>query len=87
MTQQPTSTRVARCSCGRTKPSTPDLPFLVTAEEAVHNICVCGYHRVAHEEPTRSRPHMLRTMSDGHDFTQRPVGDFDRFYCGHAGWD
>lgn len=82
------STRVALCVyCKAEAPSTSFLPFWQSAESRVAGQCVCGYAEVAHTEEVRNRPHLRNTMSDGHQFTQRPVEGHDSYYCGCRGWD
>lgn len=82
------NSRRARCSCGREVASFSGLAFRQTAESHAEGRCgTCGYADVAHEEPTRSRPHLARVMSDGHEFTQAEPRDYDTYYCGCRGWD
>lgn len=87
MSENTSTTRIARCSCGAERPSSPSLAFFESAESSDIGRCVCGYAEVAHSPEVRERPHMRRTMGDGHPFTQRPIADHDRFYCGCRGWD
>ena len=81
--------RKAVCySCRKSVPSHRFLSFLETAEHFAQGRCSdCGYADVAHEEPTRSRPHLAHVMGDGHVFTQAEPRDHDTFYCGCRGWD
>lgn len=80
--------RKARCSCGKEVPSHAGLPFLHTAERhAVGRCGLCGYAEVAHSPEVRARPHLKRSMGDGHEFTQAEPREFDTFYCGCRGWD
>lgn len=75
-------------SCRKTVASHRFLPFLQTAESHAQERCAhCGYADVAHEEPTRSRPHLAKVMGNGHVFTQAEPRDHDTFYCGCRGWD
>jgi hypothetical protein len=49
------------------------------------NLCICGYHRVAHvPDLTHSC-----TKNCGHCNNFQPHGpyEYDRYYCGHMGWD
>lgn len=77
--------RMARCGCGRTVPSSLDLPFFEWrgdgSYEATHSCKHCGYFESAHKT---GKPHLKHCE---HDF--EPRGDFglDAYYCGHAGWD
>lgn len=81
--------RKAVCySCRKSVPSHRFLPFRETAEHHAQGRCSgCGYAEVAHEEPTRSRPHLARVMGNGHEFTQAEPRDHDTYYCGCRGWD
>lgn len=80
------SARTARCRCGTLKPSA-DLVgdvFFVSAVADAKDRCVCGYYDTAHGKPPVA--HTPR-LADGHAFQQRPVAEFDSFYCGCRGWE
>jgi hypothetical protein len=82
--------RWAKCSCGRTEPSTEDLAFRQTAAQRAHDRCAqCGYAEVAHTPEVRARKHLVWKMGDGHEFvaTDPSTFEFDTFYCGCRGWD
>ena len=84
----PDRRRAVCYSCRKSVPSHAYLPFLETAEKQAEGRCThCGYADVAHEEPTRSRPHLARAMGNGHEFTQAEPRDHDTYYCGCRGWD
>src|SRR5262245_15367272 len=73
--------RSARCGCGNTAPSAPDLPFFEFCGEGSREaieVCKCGFNMVAH-----SKSH-FRCKAGG--FASRGPLD-DRYYCGHSGWD
>lgn len=82
--------RRARCYCGREEASTPDntLAFFEYtgpgSAESVELCGTCGYHAVAHGETNKvtGRPGIT-----DHEFVGKGPAEFDRFYCGHSGWD
>lgn len=73
--------RQSRCTpkC-KLVPSRVDLPFFEFrgegSREAV-DICVCGYHKVAHENG------LVRCRK----FTPKGAQQYDKHYCGCMGWD
>ncbi len=81
--------RVARCHCGNTAPSSPDLfcfTFRGEGSETATKVCKCGYFESAHErEDTRVSSEPVACPFGG--FT--PQGPFpdDGYYCGCDGWD
>lgn len=90
-----TTTRQARCACGRTAPS--DSPYLAFFEDRsapkVGECAHCGYTDIAHE---RFAGRLRDVVAAGtwprgvtpHDFEQRVEGrEFDSYYCGHGGWE
>jgi hypothetical protein len=91
--------RVARCTCGRERPSDPSLPFFEYRGEgsASAHHCVCGYAECAHDPDYmevacvhgpdgKRRPTVVEQgRCDG--FTPRGAWDHDTFYCGCRGWD
>jgi hypothetical protein len=93
--------RQARCNCGRTVPSDRGLAFFESCAAgsavATDTCAICAYHRVAHDPTT---PHMAQVERNGrtrlenlmaqlgpHDFAGQGELEYDRYYCGHAGWD
>jgi hypothetical protein len=84
-TEPDLSQRMARCGCGRTEPSSPNLAFFEFTGEGSRTAtetCECGYNRTAHTDEIRGR-------NEGVCATFKPQGAqrFDRFYCGCRGWD
>ena len=76
--------RTARCACGRTAPSCPDLPnfeYRGPGSWSATEVCVCGYHWLAHQKDIRrgAGPAALRKCP-----FFRPRGDegFDQYWCG-----
>jgi hypothetical protein len=81
--------RTAKCSCGKTSPSTEkNLPFfqyLGAGSRDAEEICgTCGFHEVVHQE---INPSTGRAGVTDHAFTARGDVGFDRFYCGCRGWN
>jgi hypothetical protein len=78
--------RMARCSCGKTEPSSDkaQLAFFefrgVGSKEATETCRHCGYHAVAHQPEHPRRVACL-------DFEPRGPQEFDLFYCGCRGWE
>lgn len=75
------SGRMAKC-CDKSqvRPSSFDLAFFEyqgPGSRESTEMCKCGYHLVAH---TSGR-------SKCKTFVARGPREFDRYYCGHAGWD
>lgn len=66
------------CTC--VQPSSKELPFFEFMGEGSREateICKCGYHKVAHESgKVKCR-----------EFVPKGAREFDKFYCGCAGWD
>lgn len=76
--------RVARCSCGNTKPSSYDLAFFEYRGEgskSAEQTCVCGYDKAPHD-PDNPYHHNIKCR----DFRPRGPKD-DLYYCGCRGWD
>lgn len=75
--------RQARCSCGRIEPSDPEhlafFEFCGPGSREATLSCECGYHKIAHDE------NRIECRLGG--FKPRGPREFDRFYCGHHGWD
>lgn len=84
--------RMARCMCGKQKPSSLDLAFFEYrgpgSRNAVHS-CICGYYDVAHDllaaDPVKYRH--VRAVKCGGTFAPRGDVGTDSFYCGCRGWD
>ena len=85
------SGRQARCHGELVKPSSRDLPFFEFMGEGSRDATLsckhCGYYKEAHEYSER-RIHK-EPIKETRDHTFEPHGpyEFDRFYCGHSGWD
>lgn len=89
--------RRARCTCGRTAPSSPDLPFFEyrgAGSASATETCECGYSRRAHEQEQQFGANgrtitvhnvVVEGMCPG--FRPRGGWELDTFYCGHSGWD
>jgi hypothetical protein len=83
-TQQQLTGRHAKCGCGQLEPSSPSLAFfeyLGPGSAEARDICQCGFHREAHDDPAR------RARLSCKHFIARGPSPTDRFYCGHRGWD
>ena len=92
------SGRQAKCSCGRIEQSDAKrlafFEYCGLGSRAATEICKCGYADVAHavEGMARNVPSNRKTViEDGRckrgAFDARGPQEFDRYYCGHAGWD
>ncbi len=72
------------CTCEQ--PSSKDLPFFEftgAGSRESDEICKhCKFHKIAHEKAPRERG----TRVCSHFEAQGPR-EFDKFYCGCAGWD
>lgn len=88
--------RVARCYCGAERPSSEALAFFEFCGEGSRwatEMCVCGYGRVAHEQPQQfSRTGSItvhNVVIEGKCAGFKPRGplDHDRFYDGCSGWE
>ena len=74
-----------RCECSA--PSSPELPFFEyrgPGSRSAGEICVCGYHQVAHDKKARGEKVTPYVCAD---FRPRGPAEFDAFYCGCHGWD
>lgn len=75
--------RMARCSCGATKPSSPSALAFFTYRGPCSlestETCKCGLYRSAHSP---EKPHVKCK-----EFIARGPNEFDSFYCGCRGWD
>lgn len=78
--------RTARCSCGRTEPSSPKLPFFVYrgpgSEQATRSCKNCGYYDTAHTPEVMANNKGLKCTN----FEARGDWGTDSYYCGHSGW-
>lgn len=87
--------RTAKCSCGRTAQSSPDLAFFVSrvadSEPAKRTCKNCFYFDVAHSHNNGvSRGPGWKTVIElGKCKGFEPHGEFDHdlYYCGCWGWD
>ena len=89
MTQQYDITgRTARCTCGKTQPSSRDLAFFQYRGEgsrtAEHSCKNCGYDDTAHTDEVRARHHASNVCLT---FERRGDFGFDSYFCGCSGWD
>lgn len=76
--------RVAHCRCGRTAPSSLDLrgfEYQGPGSRSALEVCVCGYHVLAHHEEIRSGA-VSPSLKTCPGF--RPRGDpgYDLYWCG-----
>ena len=92
---QAISVRMARCSCGRTVPSSPDLAFFEDCgpgSKVATGSCVCGYYECAHDPAymaknvSSNRRTVVEQGKCGGFRARGPLED-DRYYCGCWGWD
>jgi hypothetical protein len=78
--------RQARCSCGNFEPSSYSLAFFeFTGEGSRPATEICGncrYAEVAHVPEITTNNKFVCDK-----FVPHGAWDYDRFYCGHAGWD
>jgi hypothetical protein len=89
--------RMARCTCGRTEPSTLDgslafFEFCGEGSPRATDICVCHYASCAHDPAYMARnvPNNRKTVIEqGKCSGFRPQGarEFDSYYCGCRGWN
>lgn len=89
--------RLAKCGCGRTEPSSTKLAFFEYcgpgSREATET-CKCGYAFAPHTAEGMARnvaSNRKTVIEDGRckigAFVARGPLEFDRYYCGHSGWD
>jgi hypothetical protein len=87
--------RTAKCGCGKSVPSTSHeslfgFEYRGPASSEATDICVCGYHKVAHDpEGVKNNVYKRTVVQDGKCSGFRPRGprEHDTFYCGCRGWD
>jgi len=88
--------RMAKCACGRIEPSELKqracFEYCGPGSQEAANSCKCGYHFCAHqaEYMARNVPSNRKTVVEQgkcSGFVARGPLEFDRYYCGHAGWD
>lgn len=88
--------RTAECGCGSTEPSSEKLAFFSfrgTGSRAASESCKnCGFYECAHDPAYMSRnvPSNRKTVVEQgkcSGFTAHGPFEFDRYYCGHAGWE
>ncbi len=99
-----TTTRLAKCTCGRTAPSdNPHLAFFEDrsdvsrlegcAAPGTNALGQCGYTADAHLRFAGVlrdvvRPGVWPRGMTPHEFVAPTEPEpFDRYYCGHGGWD
>jgi hypothetical protein len=79
--------RMAKCTCGRTEPSSHSLAFFQFrgdgSESAVETCKHCAYFRVAHTPAVMAKNSSLKCTN----FESRGAYEFDSFYCGCRGWE
>ena len=77
--------RTARCSCGRTAPSSTDLAFFEYRGLGMERptCAICGFYESVHAE---TNPYTGRPGVTDHTFMAR-VDVQDAYYCGCRGWD
>ena len=79
--------REARCTCGKTMPSSTGLAFFEyrgdNSEAAVKFCKTCAYAEHAHE--IKGTVKHLQHCCD--TFEPHGAWDYDSFYCGCKGWD
>lgn len=87
--------RIAKCTCGRTRPSSEKLAFFEyrgPGSPVATETCKCGYHKKAHdpEYMKQNVPSNRETVIEQgkcKGFEPRGPMEYDSFYCGHSGWD
>ncbi len=88
--------RRAKCCNTGIQPSGQELAFFVycgPGSREATDICKCGYHRDAHDPEVMAArvPSNRKTVVElgkcKTGFVARGPLEFDRYYCGHAGWD
>ena len=87
--------RLAKCLCGRSKPSSLDLAFFEyvgPGSPESTNRCKCGYFKCAHtkEGMAGNVKHNRKTVIERGEcrgFEAHGPFEFDRYYCGCRGWD
>lgn len=79
--------RQAKCSCGRTAPSSPELAFFEfrgPGSEAALEMCKhCPYNVRAHRPEVMAKNDALKCTS----FEAHGAFEFDKYYCGCRGWE
>jgi hypothetical protein len=90
VTDSPNMTgRMARCSCGRTVPSSVDLAFFEFCGDgsriATETCAKCNYSVLAHR-PHNPKPYAGAPFEHC-AFAPKGAYEFDRFYCGCRGWN
>lgn len=73
--------RYARCTCGSTRPSEPDMGYFEYrgdgSRAAIEYCAYCGHTEASHDSGM--------AFKDGYcgGFTPRGAMDYDSFFCGH----
>jgi len=76
--------RKARCVCGRLTPSSnglPDFEYRGPGSRWAVDVCLCGYHRLAHHDDIRSCA-VSPTLRNCPGFHPRGEASHDAFWCG-----
>jgi hypothetical protein len=87
------SGRIAKCDCGKTRPSNSDLAFFEyrgPGSRSAMNYCKhCGYTFTVHTQEWYDKEVARGRMFPSRCWTFEPRGDVghDLFYCGCKGWD
>jgi hypothetical protein len=80
--------RLAKCSCGKTRPSSTELAFFEWRGEgsraAIMTCKQCSYYEIAHLRKNAGET-ANRYICD--NFEPYGAFEFDLFYCGCRGWD
>jgi hypothetical protein len=80
--------RFAKCSCGKTQPSSLTLAFFEylgpESPSATENCAQCGYLQIAHR---RKQSGEVKNQHICLRFKPHGPYENDRFYCGCRGWD
>ena len=78
------SGRSARCVCGRMAPSNTGLPgfeYRGPGSRMATDVCVCGYHRLAHHDEIRQAA-VSPTLRNCPGFRPQGALEYDGFACG-----
>src|SRR5579871_1240422 len=78
------SARKARCRCGRITSSSTDLPgfeYRGPGSRLATEVCVCGYHRLAHHDDIRQAA-VSPTLRNCPGFRPHGEMDYDAYSCG-----
>ena len=76
--------RQAYCCCGHERPSSAHLPrfeYCGPGSRSAEEVCVCGYHRLAHHAEIREGA-VSPTLRNCPGFRARGDLGFDSYWCG-----